>query len=58
MTSLFPTNLVFDEFKIKVVEFGKFTTNFQIKPLQTTKRSYLVTKNPFNGGFHNNLVIY
>ena len=38
-TSLFPTNLVFDEFKIKVVEFEKFTTNFQIKPLQT-KRSY------------------
>ena len=40
------------KFKIKVVQFVKFTANFQIKPLQTTKRSYYVTNNPFSGCFH------
>ena len=29
------------KFKIKVVEFMKFTTNFQIKPLQTTQKVLL-----------------
>ena len=47
------------KFKIKVVQFVKFTTNFQIKALQTTKRSYYVTNNPFSGCFHKyKLLVY
>ena len=48
------------KFKIKVVQFVKFTTNFQIRPLQTTKRSYYVTSgyNLTSGCFHNNLLVY
>ena len=47
------------KFKIKVVQFVKFTTDFQIEPLQTTKRSYYVTNNQFIGCFHKyRLLVY
>ena len=52
MTSSFSTNLGFDEFKIKLL-------NFQIKPLLITKTSYYVTNNPFICCFHKyNLLVY